>query len=121
MRVCVFLTLLGLFVEVSESHWLLCGVRSVCHLAPWSNVTTVSTTPSAKPVKIENLHFPLGTQTERETEREHSIALVYVPGTVFASLFAAEQLSSIHRRCNVCSQLVDNKCVDSPSVSTLVM
>lgn len=47
---CVFLTLLGLLVEVSESHWLLCGERSTCHLAPWSNVTTVSTTPSAKPI-----------------------------------------------------------------------
>lgn len=65
-EVCVFLTLLGLLVEVSESHWLLCGVRSVCHLAPWSNVTTVSTTPSAKPVKIEHL--------------QHNIALVHVIG-----------------------------------------
>lgn len=65
-EVCVFLTLVGLFAEVSESHWLLCGVRNVCHLAPWSNVTTVSTTPSAKPGKKENLHLHLGTEKERE-------------------------------------------------------
>lgn len=107
-EVCTFLTLLGLFVEVSESHWLLCGVRSVCHLAPWSNVTTVSTAPSAKPVKIENLHFPLGTQGERE--KQLNIEVVHVTGNFLPHVLL--------RLLNV---LVCNECVSSPSVSTLVM
>lgn len=42
----VFPTLFGLFVEVSVSQWLFCGLRSVCHLAPWSKVITVSIAPS---------------------------------------------------------------------------
>lgn len=54
MNVC--LTLLGLLVEVSLSQWLFCGLRSVCHFAPWSKVITVSIAPSA----VNNIHFSSG-------------------------------------------------------------
>lgn len=97
-KVCVFLTLLGLLVEVSESHWLLCGVRSICHLAPWSNVTTVSTTPSAKASKTTKCTF-LPWNTQKETAQ-------YGPSSCHWELFClivAEKSLSIHPHGNVCS------------------
>lgn len=60
--------------------------------------------------------------TEREGERERAqYRSSLCHWDCFASLFAAEQLSSIHPQSNVCLLLVDNECEDSPSVSTLVM